>query len=343
MDDVHKTNAIKELKKEFETLTEGIHNKDELERLKVKFLGRKGEIRSLFGKMKDVAIEQKKEFGAGINDLKGFVERRLQSLLDSFSVGSSEKDNKNYCDLTLPGINFSIGHQHPVTQVIDDLLEIFRSLNFDVLGGMEIEDTFHNFDALNIHKWHPSRNAQDTFYLDPEHILRTQTSAMQIRAMESGKLPLRIITMGRCYRRDASDATHYPVFHQIEGLVVDKNVNFCDLSGILTEMMTGVFGKRVEVRFQPSYFPFVEPGAETFISCPFCNQKGCSICQNTGVIELGGSGMVHPQVLRNVGIDPKVYRGFAFGWGIERIAMLKYQINDIRLFYENNINFLEQF
>jgi len=339
-----KPKAIEECKEKFLKKIQKVENTEDLEALRIKYLGRKGEIRKLFGKIQNIAPEKRGLYGSCINELKITIEEKVNALLESLSQQSTASTpDKPFCDLTLPGVPFVLGHQHPITQIMDDLLDIFRSLNFDVVSGYEIEDTFHNFDALNIHKWHPSRNPQDTFYLDPEHILRTQTSSVQIRAMENGKLPLRIVSMGRCYRRDASDATHYPVFHQIEGLVIDKNVSFCDLSGILTEMMMGVFGTRVEVRFLPSYFPFVEPGAETFISCPFCSGKGCSVCGKAGEIELGGSGMVHPQVLRNVNIDPSVYRGFAFGWGIERIAIMKYQIDDIRLFYENNIDFLEQF
>jgi phenylalanyl-tRNA synthetase alpha chain len=339
-----KPKVIQDCQTKFEKRIKKATTADEVENLRIKYLGRKGEIRKLFGCIQEIPPEKRGEFGSLINELKSFMEKKFESMSEQLqNLSTSSTKEKPYCDLTLPGVPFVMGHQHPISQIIDDLLDIFRSMNFDVVSGYEVEDTFHNFDALNIHKWHPSRNPQDTFYVDPEHILRTQTSAVQIRAMENGSLPLRIVSMGRCYRRDASDATHYPVFHQIEGLVVDKNVNFCDLSGILTEMMTGVFGTRVEVRFLPSYFPFVEPGAETFISCPFCGGKGCNVCGKAGEIELGGSGMVHPQVLRNVNIDPTIYRGFAFGWGIERIAMMKYQIDDIRLFYDNNIDFLEQF
>ena len=251
-----KQSIIEDCKEKFEKKVKRVKSLEDIEKLRVKYLGRKGEIRGLFGRIKEIPATERGNFGSSINQFKEFVEAQIKALQATIQSSPSSASPENQCDLTLPGIPFVLGHQHPITQVIDDLLDIFRSLNFDVVSGFEIEDTFHNFDALNIHKWHPSRNKQDTFYLDPEHILRTQTSAVQIRAMEKGQLPIRIVSMGRCYRRDASDATHYPVFQQIEGLVVDENVSFCDLSGILTEMMTGVFGKRVEVRFLPSYFPF---------------------------------------------------------------------------------------
>jgi phenylalanyl-tRNA synthetase alpha chain len=227
--------------------------------------------------------------------------------------------------------------------VIKEIEEIFLSMGFDIMTGPEIESDYYNFEALNIPEFHPARDLQDTFYLSQKLLLRTQTSPIQVRTMEVQKPPIRIIAIGKCYRRDASDSSHSPIFHQIEGLVVDKNVSFANLKGTLLEFTRQMFGKDTKVRFSPSYFPFVEPGAETAISCVICKGKGCRVCKQSGWLEMGGSGMVHPNVLKNVDIDPEKFQGFAFGWGIERIAMIKYSIPDIRMFLQNDLRFLEQF
>ncbi|MGC9125756.1 MAG: phenylalanine--tRNA ligase subunit alpha, partial [Caldisericaceae bacterium] len=243
----------------------------------------------------------------------------------------------------IPGLRLSNGALHILTQTIKEVEDIFISMGFDIRTGPEIESDYYNFEALNIPEYHPARDMQDTFYIAPKLLLRTQTSPIQIRTMEAQKPPIRMIATGRCYRRDAVDSSHSPIFHQVEGLVIDKDISFRDLKGVLAEFTRKMFGESVRVRFTPSYFPFVEPGAETAISCVMCGGKGCPVCKFSGWLEMGGSGMVHPNVLRNVGIDPEKYQGFAFGWGIERIAMVKYEIPDIRFFYQNDIRFLNQF
>jgi phenylalanyl-tRNA synthetase alpha chain len=335
---------INQLLSQCEQTLKGIASHQDLEDIKVQFLGRKGLIRDLFSQLSQLSDSEKKHYGESINKLKMEIESKINQKGESIQSKIQTSPENQVFDYSLPGFPYSIGKKHPFTLICEELYQIFRSMNFMVVEDREIEDEYHNFDALNIPKWHPSRKLNDTFFLSDGSVLRTHTSPVEIRTMEKISPPIRMVTIGgRCYRRDASDATHSAVFHQIEGLVVDENINFCHLSEILSEMMRGVFGKPVEVRFVPSYFPFVEPGAETLISCPFCKGDGCSVCKNSGWIELGGSGMTHPQVLRNVNIDPTKYQGFAFGWGVERLAMIKYGIDDIRLFFENNLSFLEQF
>ncbi len=337
--------TIQEIQSAFSEDLAKAFKEEELESIRVAYLGRKGKIRQLFDLLATLDPQEKKQFGGAINQLKNDLQEKFdQHLAQIASKSEKIKDQKDFYDYTLMGKPFAIGHQHPLSLIGQQLYSIFRNLNFTVMDGSEIEDDYHNFEALNIPKWHPARKMQDSFYITENLLLRTHTSNVQIRSMEKMKPPLRIVSInGRCYRRDASDATHYPVFHQIEGLYVDKGLSMADLSGLLVEMMYGVFEKEVEIKFLPSYFPFVEPGAETLISCPFCKKKGCSVCQRSGWIELGGSGMVHPQVLRNVNIDPEVYSGFAFGWGVDRLAMLKYGVEDIRMLMDNHIHFLEQF
>lgn len=335
---------IQQLSAQCEESLKSVSSLQALEELKVQFLGRKGYVRDLFSKLSSLSDSEKKHYGESINLFKQSLETKINTKAEEIQGKQDNSQNNKSFDYSLPGFPYAIGKKHPFTMICDELYSIFRSMNFMVVEDREIEDEYHNFDALNIPKWHPSRKMNDTFFLTDGSVLRTHTSPVEIRTMEQMKPPIRIVTIGgRCYRRDASDATHSPVFHQIEGLVVDENINFCHLSEILSEMMKGVFGKPVEIRFVPSYFPFVEPGAETLISCPFCKKQGCPVCKNSGWIELGGSGMTHPQVLRNVHIDPDQYQGFAFGWGVERLAMIKYGIDDIRLFFENNLSFLEQF
>jgi phenylalanyl-tRNA synthetase alpha chain len=338
------TDTLHQIRTSFETELSKVSSAEQVEALKVSYLGRKGQVRQLFDTLSNLGPDEKKQYGGAINDLKNALQNALQEKLDQLQESQSTLENQSFFDYSLPGRSFPIGHQHPLSLIGQQLYDTFRSLNFTVVDGNEIEDDYHNFEALNIPKWHPARKMQDSFYITENMLLRTHTSTVQVRAMEKMTPPLRIVSInGRCYRRDASDATHYPVFHQIEGLYVDEGLSMADLSGLLVEMMYGVFGREVEIRFLPSYFPFVEPGAETLISCPFCRKKGCQVCQQSGWIELGGSGMVHPQVLRNVNIDPTKYSGFAFGWGVDRLAMLKYGIEDIRMLMDNHIHFLEQF
>lgn len=336
--------TIQNWEEEFQNLVKTAKTLEELETIQISYLGRKGKIRDLFQDLKDLSTEDKRIAGEEINQFKDRIIQYLAKLGDHFNKPKIEICQETNFDFSLPGKPFSFGRMHPLSLIIDELYQLFRSLNFTVIDGLEVEDDYHNFEALNIPKWHPSRKMWDTFFINENTLLRTHTSPVQIRAMEHMTPPFRIVTIGgRCYRKEATDASHSAVFHQMEGLVIDKDLSLADLSGILTEMMFGLFGKELKIRFNPSYFPFVEPGAETLVSCPFCNNKGCNVCQNSGWIELGGSGMVHPQVLRNVNIDPKKYRAFAFGWGVERLAMIKYGIDDIRLFFENNMSFLEQF
>lgn len=251
---------------------------------------------------------------------------------------SSEK-----IDVTLPGIRKSLGHKHPLSIVLDEVKEIFVGMGFDIVDGPEVETDYYNFEALNMPKHHPARDTQDTFYIDDNTLLRTQTSCVQIRTMENSEPPIRMISPGRVYRSDAVDATHSPIFHQVEGLVVDRGITFSDLKGTLETFFQALYGQDCVVRFRPHHFPYTEPSAEVDVQCFSCGGRGCRLCKNEGWIEILGCGMVHPVVLKNCGIDPEIYSGFAFGVGLERIAMRRYNINDMRLFYENDVRFLNQF
>ncbi|HOV50560.1 MAG TPA: phenylalanine--tRNA ligase subunit alpha [Candidatus Cryosericum sp.] len=311
----------------------------DVQNLQVAFLGKKGLITSLLRQIASVPEAQRREFGEGVNSLKEWAAGQVQARLAELAEGAARHD----LDFSLPGRRLPLGKKHILAQVEEEVESVFLSMGFDIEEGPEIEEEYYNFEALNIPADHPARDMQDTFYLAPGILLRTHTSPIQVRTMKREQPPIRMVATGRCYRRDAVDASHSPVFTQIEGLVVDKGISFADLKGVLQEFVTGVFGSSASVRLLPSYFPFVEPGAETAISCPICGGHGCPTCKNSGWIEMGGSGMVHQNVLREVGYDTDVYQGFAFGWGIERIAMIKYGIRDIRLFYENDLDFLGQF
>lgn len=333
-----------DIKKEFEEQIAKANNLDELRKIEVLFLGKKGKIQELFKKIREVPENERKEFGEKVNSLKEYIEIAVQDKQSEIEkILKEEKLKKEAIDLTAPGLSIERGHEHILNKVIEEVKSIFISMGFDVFSGPDIETDYYNFEALNIPEHHPARDMQDTFYLAEKILLRTQTSPMQIRTMERQKPPIRMIAIGRCYRRDALDSSHSPQFHQIEGLVVDKNISFANLKATLSEFSRKMFGENTRVRFTPSYFPFVEPGAETSITCVICGGKGCPVCKYTGYLEMGGSGMVHPNVLRNVGIDPEEYQGFAFGWGIERIAMVKYGIPDIRYFLQNDMRFLKQF
>ncbi|MCO4783386.1 MAG: phenylalanine--tRNA ligase subunit alpha [Candidatus Cloacimonetes bacterium] len=305
--------------------------------LKGKFIGKQGIVPGLLKTIKDLPIEEKKTFGKEVNELKVKIQDKLFNLVESF-----ENKGSTSIDLSMPGLQTKTGTLHPITQTIQDLTHIFKKLGFAVETGPEIENDYYNFEALNIPEHHPARDTQDTFFIDEKHVLRTQTSGIQIRTMENQKPPIRIVAPGKVFRVD-HDVTHSPVFHQIEGLMVDKDINFRHLKYILRMLIHELFGQERAVRFRPSFFPFTEPSAEMDVSCFKCNGKGCRLCSNTGWIEILGCGMVDPNVLTGVGIDPDVYSGWAFGVGIERIAMLKYAITDIRLFYENDLRFLKQF
>ncbi len=317
---------------------------NELEKVRVEYLGRKSELTKAFKGLGGLDPEEKKTVANELNTVK----KKLTSLIEEKCIKIVEQEKQELIeseriDITLPGRSNPTGTLHPVSVVMNEVADIFHKIGFEVRTGPHIEDEFHNFEALNIPEFHPARALQDTFYMEDGNLLRTHTSPTQIRMMESRDPPIRMIALGTCYRKDTIDASHMPVFHQIEGLMIDTDVTFSDLAGILTLMLSEIFGEETKVRFQPSYFPFVEPGAETLASCPFCGGKGCKTCKQSGWIEMGGSGMVHPNVLRHVGYDPDKYQGFAFGWGLDRIAMLKYGINDIRDLFTCDTRFLTQF
>ncbi len=314
-----------------------------LEAFRIRFLGTKGIVKGLFAEMKNVAVEEKKSFGAVLNEFKLLAEEKFESAKAALENGREEEGSS--FDYTLPGDPDPMGARHPISLVRNEIVSIFRRLGFSVAEGPEIEDDFHNFTALNLPEHHPARDMQDTFYLsqNPDWLLRTHTSNVQVREMEKGKLPIRVVCPGRVYRNETISARAHCFFHQVEGLYIDEHVSFADLKQTLYFFVQELFGSNVKIRFRPSYFPFTEPSAEMDISCLLCHGKGCNVCKHTGWVEILGCGMVHPQVLENCGIDSNKYTGYAFGMGIERITMLKYQINDLRLFSENDLRFLQQF
>jgi len=310
-----------------------------LENFRIKYLGKKGELTNFLRKIKDLSIEEKRTLGKKANEFKEYLEKVIEEKRGLLK----EEKREVFFDYTLPGRKFWLGHKHPITQVMEECIDIFVRMGFKEEQGPEIEDEWHNFTALNIPPLHPARDMFSTFYLPDGRLLRSHTSPVQIRVMEREKPPIRIIAPGRVFRPDDFDASHSPVFHQIEGLYVDTDVTFLDLKATLEEFCHLFFGKEVIIKFTPSYFPFTEPSAEVSISCLKCLGKGCPRCRGKGFLEILGCGMVHPQVLKNVNIDPEVYSGFAFGLGVERLAMIKFQIDDIRLFYQNDLRFLSQF
>ena len=332
---------IEEYRKEIEGYQ--IANAQQLEEYRIKFLGTKGITKSLFGEIKNVPNEQKKEFGQVLNDFKQFAEAKFETAKES--AVNNKQSVKEDIDLSLPGDPVQIGSRHPITLVRNRIVSIFQRLGFSVADGPEIEDDWHNFTALNLPENHPARDMQDTFYIhqNPDWLLRTHTSNVQIREMQKGELPIRIIRPGRVYRNETISARSHCFFHQVEGLYIDENVSFADLKQTLYFFVQEMFGKDVRVRFRPSYFPFTEPSAEMDVSCFICGGEGCRICKHTGWVEILGCGMVHPKVLENCGIDSNKYSGYAFGMGIERPALLLYDVNDIRLFSENDARFLKQF
>src|SRR2546423_6967496 len=320
-----------------------ISNPQQLEEFRIKFLGTKGIVKNVFGEMRTVPNERKKEFGQVLNEFKQLAETKFENAKNSAATSRQETDEKT--DLSLPGDPIEIGSRHPITLVRNRMVGIFQRLGFSIADGPEIEDDWHNFTALNLPENHPARDMQDTFYINqnPDWLLRTHTSNVQIREMQKGKLPIRIICPGRVYRNETISARAHCFFHQVEGLYIDENVSFADLKQTLYFFVQEMFGKEVKVRFRPSYFPFTEPSAEMDISCLICGGEGCNVCKHTGWVEILGSGMVHPKVLQNFNIDPDKFTGFAFGMGIERVCQLKYRVNDIRLYSQNDIRFLKQF
>lgn len=317
--------------------------KDPAEAFRIRFTGSSGSIKALMGAIKNIAPELRKDAGQALNALKQFADDRYMSLKEAAPAkGGSRSDS---ADLSLPGMPMPVGSRHPISIIRNQIISIFQRIGFTVAEGPEIEDDWHNFTALNLPENHPARDMQDTFYVHqhPAWMLRTHTSSVQVREMEKGYLPIRIICPGRVYRNETISARAHCFFHQVEGLYIEENVSFADLKQTLYFFVKELFGQDVKIRFRPSYFPFTEPSAEMDISCLICGGKGCNVCKHTGWVEILGCGMVHPNVLRNCNIDPEKYTGFAFGMGIERITMLKYQINDLRLFSENDIRFLRQF
>jgi phenylalanyl-tRNA synthetase alpha chain len=316
-----------------------------VEEFRIKYLGTKGIVKAIMGEMKNVPAEQKKEAGQVLNEFKQFVEARFEELKESGACLPAGRSGVRSIDWSLPGDALPVGSRHPITLMRNRIVSIFQRLGFAVAEGPEIEDDWHNFGALNLPPHHPARDMQDTFYIqqNPDWVLRTHTSNVQIREMEKGKLPIRMVMPGRVYRNETVSARSHCFFHQVEGLYVDENVSFADLKQTLYFFVKEMYGKDVRVRFRPSYFPFTEPSAEMDVSCFICGGVGCNVCKKTGWVEILGCGMVHPNVLQNCNIDPNKYSGFAFGMGIERPAMLKYNVNDLRLFSENDVRFLKQF
>ncbi|MHB8110697.1 MAG: phenylalanine--tRNA ligase subunit alpha [Syntrophorhabdaceae bacterium] len=331
------------LKEAIESEISRIANAEDLKNVKVSVLGRKGIFAEYLDKLKTLDKNERRDAGKAINEIKSWADRKIGELEQHFNeIERRKKESSSQIDITMPGTHPVFGKKHPITLTLEEIIRIFASLGFAVAEGPDIESEFYNFEALNIPSDHPARDMQDTFYIRPGVVLRTHTSPVQIRTMETQLPPVKIIAPGCVYRCD-NDISHTPMFHQVEGLMVDKNVRFSDLKGILSIFIHEMFGPDTSLRFRPSYFPFTEPSAEVDISCVICKGEGCRVCKDTGWLEILGSGMVHPQVFRNVGYDQEEITGFAFGMGVERIAMIKYGIDDIRQFYYNDVRFLSQF
>ena len=317
----------------------------EVEEARVRFLGKKGQITALFDEFRTIDKEAKKEFGRTLNELKQLAIAKVEELRDQLSVSASSDGPSE--DLSMPGDNLELGSRHPVSIVRKEIVDIFRKFGYDVAEGPEIEDDYHVFEALNFPPNHPARDMQDTFFVSAGHpnplLLRTHTSSVQVRTMETQSLPIRVVCPGRVFRNEAISARAHCIFHQIEGLYIDENVTFADLKQAILLFAREMFGADTQIRMRPSYFPFTEPSAEVDVSCNICHGKGCNICKGTGWLEILGCGMVDPNVLKASGIDPSRYSGFAFGMGLERIAMLKWRVNDLRHYFENDMRFLHEF
>lgn len=323
---------------------EAAKGQQELETLRVKYLGKKGEVTAILKKMGSLSAEERPVIGQLANEVRTMIEDEITKRAAELKEAILQERLKNEAlDVTLPGRQRPLGASHPLSIVLDEIKEIFVGMGFDIVDGPEVETDYYNFEALNIPKNHPARDTQDTFYINENILLRTQTSPVQVRVMEKQKPPIRIISPGRVYRSDAVDATHSPLFHQIEGLVVAEGITFADLKGTLETFVKRLYGEDSVVRFRPHHFPFTEPSAEVDVQCFNCHGEGCRLCKGEGWIEILGCGMVHPKVLQNCGIDPEKYSGFALGMGLERVVMRRYNIDDLRLFYENDVRFLKQF
>ncbi|KGM97307.1 phenylalanine--tRNA ligase [Clostridium novyi A str. 4552] len=331
-----KNTALEELNK--------ISNKAELENIRVKYLGKKGELTQILRGMGKLSSEERPVIGKLANEVRGSIEGLIEKAVNEIKLKEKEAKLKNeVIDISMPGRKQTVGSKNPLQLTLDSIMDIFISMGFSIEEGPEVEKDYYNFEALNIPKNHPARGEQDTFYINDDVVLRTQTSPIQVRTMENQKPPIKMIAPGKVYRSDSVDATHSPIFYQIEGLVIDKGITFADLKGTLELFTKKMFGEKMQTKFRPHHFPFTEPSAEMDATCFVCGGKGCNVCKNSGWIELLGCGMVHPDVLRNCGIDPEVYSGFAFGFGLDRMVMQKYELDDIRLLYESDMRFLNQF
>lgn len=328
--------ALEELK--------ALESPKELEDFRVRYMGKKGSVTGLLRSMGALPAEERPVMGQLVNQLRQELEDAVAEKYQAVQAKlQKEQLEKEKLDVTMPGRKVASGGLHPLNVVLDDIIDIFQSMGFDVIDGPEVETDYYCFQALNVPEDHPARDMQDTFYLTDNLLLRTQTSAAQARTMETTKPPIRVICPGRVYRADEVDATHSPVFHQIEGLVIDKGVTMCDLKGVLEQFAHEIYGEDTQIRFRPSFFPFTEPSVEVDVTCSACGGKGCRVCKGAGWIEILGAGMVHPRVLEMGGIDPEEYSGFAFGIGLDRLTTTRYKISDIRLLFENDLRFLEQF
>ena len=342
---------VKEMKEKLQALKEDAMSKikeakdlETLNEIKVSVLGKKGELTQILKGMKDVAPEDRPMVGQLVNDTRAEIENCLEAEKTALTRAlRAEKMKREVIDVTLPGVKHMKGHRHPNQIALEDLERVFIGMGYEVVDGPEVEYDRYNFELLNIPANHPAKDEQDTFFITKDILLRTQTSSVQARIMETGKMPIRVIAPGRVFRSDEVDATHSPSFHQVEGLVVDKGITFADLKGTLLQFAKEFFGDNTKIKLRPHHFPFTEPSAEVDVSCFKCGGKGCRMCKGSGWIEILGCGMVHPKVLSDCGIDPEVYSGFAFGIGLERVALLKYEIDDMRLLYENDVRFLNQF
>lgn len=336
--------AIKKIKEQSMEEIKNVIDSKQLNDLRVKYLGKKGELTSILRGMGGLTAEERPVIGALVNEVRDEIEKNIEEKEKELKILEiNKKLQEEKIDVTEPSKKIEIGSVHPITQVIDEVKEVFLGMGYQIADGPEVERTYYVFDQLNTPADHPARDLQDTFYITEDMILRTQTSSVQIRTMENQKPPIKMICPGAVYRSDAVDATHSPLFHQIEGLVIDKNISMADLKGTLEMFAKKCLGENTKIRFRPHHFPYTEPSAEADVSCFVCGGKGCRVCKGEGWIELLGCGMVHPKVLENCGIDPNVYSGFAFGFGVERIAMAKFGIDDMRLLYENDVRFLKQF
>lgn len=344
MQEIEIADRIEELRKLFRQEIARITTPEELEKLRIKYLGRKGLLIEIFKEISNLPAEQRPKAGELANRVRNDAFSEWNTKKKEIELKKEEvKEEKEAIDITLPGKKFSLGKKHPITLILDEIKNIFVSLGFRIVDGPEVETEYYNFEALNMDLHHPARDMWNTLYIKEGVLLRTHTSPVQIRVMEKQSPPLAIIAPGKCYRRDAVDASHSPMFHQVEGLLVDEGVSFAHLKGVLTHFCHRMFGPETKVRFRPSFFPFTEPSVEVDIQCVICAGKGCSVCKQSGWLEILGAGMVNPRVFEFVKYDTKKYTGFAFGMGVERIAMLRYGIDDMRLFFENDRRFLKQF